>query len=317
MLAAAIRCRHGASSRAVEHITNDVNRAWTPALAVEVMNAASAHGWFEQPCKTLDQCAQVRPLTNQPIMLDECLLSFRHHITAWRGWASLRMRRGSASPGRRGGGRKPGHDRNGTVGPRIVELGQGCGLAGAGVRDAGRTPKRSPRAGTGPTRRHLFDYIRRAMPFHTPKSLSNDEAYAVTAYILHRNELIGRGRGRERGQSGRCRHAESGELRRHVGEVGQRVKLPAAPIGRQLADRARNDFTGSARREPVKLAGCGRPRVKCEFSWPWRRDRGPACGQGTCRIGQGFSRTGTAVPLAPCGCAWCARARLSPERPLH
>ena len=38
----------------------------------------------------------------------------------------------------------------------------------------------------------LFDYIRRAMPFHTPKSLSDDEAYAVTAYILHRNELIGR-----------------------------------------------------------------------------------------------------------------------------
>ena len=38
----------------------------------------------------------------------------------------------------------------------------------------------------------LFDYIRRAMPFHTPKSLSDDEVYAVTAYILHRNELIGR-----------------------------------------------------------------------------------------------------------------------------
>ena len=38
----------------------------------------------------------------------------------------------------------------------------------------------------------LFDYIRRAMPFHTPKSLSDDEVYAVTAYILYRNELIGR-----------------------------------------------------------------------------------------------------------------------------
>ena len=38
----------------------------------------------------------------------------------------------------------------------------------------------------------MFDYIRRAMPFHTPKSLSDDEVYAVTAYILHRNELIGR-----------------------------------------------------------------------------------------------------------------------------
>ncbi len=36
----------------------------------------------------------------------------------------------------------------------------------------------------------LFDYIRRAMPFDAPKSLSNDEVYAVTAYILHRNGLV-------------------------------------------------------------------------------------------------------------------------------
>ena len=36
----------------------------------------------------------------------------------------------------------------------------------------------------------LFDYTRRSMPFHTPKSLSDDEVYAVTAYILHRNGLV-------------------------------------------------------------------------------------------------------------------------------
>jgi cytochrome c len=36
----------------------------------------------------------------------------------------------------------------------------------------------------------LFDYIRRAMPFHAPKSLGDDEVYAVTAYILHRNGLV-------------------------------------------------------------------------------------------------------------------------------
>jgi cytochrome c len=30
----------------------------------------------------------------------------------------------------------------------------------------------------------LFDYIRRAMPITSPQSLSNDEVYAVTAYIL-------------------------------------------------------------------------------------------------------------------------------------
>lgn len=37
----------------------------------------------------------------------------------------------------------------------------------------------------------LFDYTRRSMPFHQPKSLEDDEVYAVTAYILHRNGLIG------------------------------------------------------------------------------------------------------------------------------
>jgi S-disulfanyl-L-cysteine oxidoreductase SoxD len=30
----------------------------------------------------------------------------------------------------------------------------------------------------------IFDYIRRAMPINTPQSLTNDEAYAVTAYLL-------------------------------------------------------------------------------------------------------------------------------------
>ncbi len=36
----------------------------------------------------------------------------------------------------------------------------------------------------------LFDYVRRAMPMDRPQSLSNDEVYAVSAYILHLNGLI-------------------------------------------------------------------------------------------------------------------------------
>ena len=31
----------------------------------------------------------------------------------------------------------------------------------------------------------LWDYIRRAMPWNTPKSLSTEEVYAVTAYLLN------------------------------------------------------------------------------------------------------------------------------------
>jgi mono/diheme cytochrome c family protein len=37
----------------------------------------------------------------------------------------------------------------------------------------------------------LFDYVRRAMPLNAPKSLSNDEVYAVAAYILYLNGIIG------------------------------------------------------------------------------------------------------------------------------
>lgn len=36
----------------------------------------------------------------------------------------------------------------------------------------------------------LFDYIRRAMPFDAPKSLADDEVYALAAFILHRNRVI-------------------------------------------------------------------------------------------------------------------------------
>src|SRR5919202_733504 len=37
----------------------------------------------------------------------------------------------------------------------------------------------------------LFDFIRRAMPWQQPRTLSNDEVYALTAYILALNKLIG------------------------------------------------------------------------------------------------------------------------------
>jgi S-disulfanyl-L-cysteine oxidoreductase SoxD len=36
----------------------------------------------------------------------------------------------------------------------------------------------------------LFDYIRRAMPQNAPESLSSDDVYAVSAYILNLNGLL-------------------------------------------------------------------------------------------------------------------------------
>jgi len=37
----------------------------------------------------------------------------------------------------------------------------------------------------------IFDYVRRAMPHFAPKSLTNNQVYGLTAYILYLNELIG------------------------------------------------------------------------------------------------------------------------------
>jgi cytochrome c5 len=37
----------------------------------------------------------------------------------------------------------------------------------------------------------VFDFIRRAMPWQQPRTLSNDEVYALTAYIFAQNKIIG------------------------------------------------------------------------------------------------------------------------------
>ncbi|HVC11047.1 MAG TPA: cytochrome c, partial [Burkholderiales bacterium] len=36
----------------------------------------------------------------------------------------------------------------------------------------------------------VFDYVKRAMPFNAPGSLSDSQAYAVTAYILGEARII-------------------------------------------------------------------------------------------------------------------------------
>ena len=38
----------------------------------------------------------------------------------------------------------------------------------------------------------VFDYIRRAMPYPEPHSLTDSEVYALTAYLLNLNGVIGK-----------------------------------------------------------------------------------------------------------------------------
>lgn len=41
-----------------------------------------------------------------------------------------------------------------------------------------------------PSATSLFDYVRRAMPFVTPGTLTNDEVYAIVAHLLAENRII-------------------------------------------------------------------------------------------------------------------------------
>ena len=38
----------------------------------------------------------------------------------------------------------------------------------------------------------VFDYVRRAMPFPAPQSLTSDEVYSVVAYLLYLNDIVPR-----------------------------------------------------------------------------------------------------------------------------
>lgn len=70
-----------------ESVTFDINRAWTPAVAIQVLNSVTAKDWIEQPCETLAQCAHVTQRVAQPIMLDECMHTYADHLQAWKSHA--------------------------------------------------------------------------------------------------------------------------------------------------------------------------------------------------------------------------------------
>ncbi len=80
------RIRHMAGNQNPgELIFYDVNRAWLPADAIQVMNATGDLSvMFEQPCETLDQCAAGRAKTTQPVSIDERLESFEDMLRIQR-----------------------------------------------------------------------------------------------------------------------------------------------------------------------------------------------------------------------------------------
>jgi S-disulfanyl-L-cysteine oxidoreductase SoxD len=72
------------------------------------------------------------------------------------------------------------------------------GEGGHAVRLIGGPPKATLDGGKTianywPYATTVFDFIRRAMPFTAPRTLTDQEVYGLTAYILAANKLIGEG----------------------------------------------------------------------------------------------------------------------------
>lgn len=72
-----------------------------------------------------------------------------------------------------------------------INLEGGLGPALSGGRDSLASSKPVKTVGSyWPYATTLFDYIRRAMPFQAPQSLSSEEVYSVTGFILYKNGLM-------------------------------------------------------------------------------------------------------------------------------
>lgn len=96
---------------------------------------------------------------------------------------------------------------SGTVAQGALVYAQKCVACHGPEGKGGVAPGSGPLAGGGPLTGGIdtpktignyyayattvFDYVRRAMPFNMPRSLSDNEVYALTAYILALNKLIG------------------------------------------------------------------------------------------------------------------------------
>ena len=102
------------------------------------------------------------------------------------------LRCGTSASAPDGGGLPPG---SGTPAQGAVVYAQKCelchGKEGQGGPNAALSGPQRTVANYVPHATTIFDFTRRAMPWQQPKSLTNDEVYAVTAYILSLNKIIG------------------------------------------------------------------------------------------------------------------------------
>jgi cytochrome c len=76
------------------------------------------------------------------------------------------------------------HGKTGTEGPQSVLVAPAAETGPSGSRQVKAIGNYWPYATT------LFDYIRRAMPFNDPGTLTDAEVYSLTAFLLEANKII-------------------------------------------------------------------------------------------------------------------------------
>jgi L-alanine-DL-glutamate epimerase-like enolase superfamily enzyme len=67
------------------HLVADANGGWSSAAAIRFLRAAGEVDYaLEQPCRSLEECAAVRPRCPVPLLLDESILSLQTLLAAWK-----------------------------------------------------------------------------------------------------------------------------------------------------------------------------------------------------------------------------------------
>ena len=181
----------------------------------------------------------------------------------------------------------------------------------------------------------LWDYINRAMPFTNPKTLTPDEVYALTAYVLHLSRHPSRRRGArprvaaeaEAAQSRRLHHrprlhAPRRQARRdehplhdqlRSARSGCRRNIRTTPATRTATSPSRR-ATSARSKAPALHAGPGRRR-----RWPPPARRRGGAGETPRRrpILRRWSSRRAAPPATPWRAAWSGRdsARSPPSTP--
>jgi len=92
----------------------------------------------------------------------------------------------------------------------------------------------------------LFDVMRRSMPYPIPKTLTGDELYALSAYILFLNKIVPRGCGHGRQEPAAGEDAQTGT----TSSSGIRTRSNTTRCARTIRRAERKDLFEVRARRP-------------------------------------------------------------------